>query len=346
MADDANLRISDTDRDSLHILPLAIIPLETPALRRARMIKNVRLDSVVELFQDKSTGSGQIGIEDLPREFGWSESPSHPDHVVARKLALLPTYDVYSLRLLLRDLGIRVNDHQALRLSEQKNRELTDYMTGFTRPLIKNVYGNENINVDKFEDIVNLFSQPDVENAIKKLKIMAARLEIRVHEVPKFLEDYGDIFLSVSYYKDTYERVEPIVCNFLDSLNDLEKNYQLRREAGLMGVCRTLQDTVAAVMDGLADRFSSFDRATDNFWTNVSAERFRQVQQLITSHHITTGGVLCALSVKMDAWIKKFPSKNIGGPKRRAEFVMTEIRHGVEKIQRIQEAAPLLSAVG
>jgi hypothetical protein len=346
MADDVQICISDTDRDSLHILPLSIIPLETPALKRARMIKNVRLESVVELFQDTSTGSGQIGIEDLPREFGWSQSAAHPDHVIARKLALLPTYDVYSLRLLLRDLGIQVNDHQALRLSERKNRELTDYMTEFTRPLIKNVYGKENVNVNKFEDIVNLFSHPDVENAIKKLKIMAARLEIRVQEVPKFLEDYGDVFLSVSYYRNTYERIQPILHNFIDSLVELEKNYQLRRDANLMRACRTLQDTVRAVMDSLTERFAAFDEVSDDFWTSISAERFRRVQQLITSQHITTGGVLCALTVKMEAWIKRFPSRNVGGPKRRAEFVMTDIRHGVEKIQRILEAAPLLSAIG
>jgi hypothetical protein len=106
MADELN----DTDCDSLYILPLAIIPLRTPALRRARMIKNVRLDSAVELFEDAKAGSGQIEVEDLPREFGWCERPSQPDLVVLRKLALLPSFDVYSLRVLLRQHDIPVND--------------------------------------------------------------------------------------------------------------------------------------------------------------------------------------------------------------------------------------------
>jgi hypothetical protein len=120
MADE--LTISDTDRDSLYILPLAIIPLRTPALRRARMIKNVRLDSAVELFEDAKTGSGQIEVEDLPHEFGWCERPPQPDLLVLRKLALLPSFDVYSLRVLLRRHDIPVNDYASLRLSKAKKR--------------------------------------------------------------------------------------------------------------------------------------------------------------------------------------------------------------------------------
>ena len=61
--------ISDGDRDSMHILPLTILPLETPSLNRARLIKNVRLESVVELFTDLKSGSGQVDIESLPQEF-------------------------------------------------------------------------------------------------------------------------------------------------------------------------------------------------------------------------------------------------------------------------------------
>ena len=33
----------ESDMDSMHILPLNIIPLETPSLKRARLIKNIGL---------------------------------------------------------------------------------------------------------------------------------------------------------------------------------------------------------------------------------------------------------------------------------------------------------------
>ncbi len=127
-------KVSDTDRDSLHILPLSILPLETSALNRARLIKNVRLKSVIELFKNKETGSGQIDIEDLPHQFNWNMSEPPADMVMLRKVAMLPSYDVYSLRISLREMEIPINDHEALRLSDAMNKELTSYMTDSPAP--------------------------------------------------------------------------------------------------------------------------------------------------------------------------------------------------------------------
>ena len=45
--------------DSLHTLPLEIMPVKTPGLKKALLIKNARLESVIELFNDSSAGSGQ-----------------------------------------------------------------------------------------------------------------------------------------------------------------------------------------------------------------------------------------------------------------------------------------------
>ena len=63
------------DRDTLHTLSLSIMPLKQNALKRARMIKNARLDSVIELFRDREIGSGQIEIEKLPIQFGLNGMP-------------------------------------------------------------------------------------------------------------------------------------------------------------------------------------------------------------------------------------------------------------------------------
>ena len=117
-------RIEDVDRDALHILPLSIIPFQSPSLKRARLIKNVRLKSVVELFADKDTGSGQIDIEDIPNEFNWNMADPPDDMNMLRKVGNLPSYDVYSLRISLRELDIKVNDVDALRLSDAMNAEL------------------------------------------------------------------------------------------------------------------------------------------------------------------------------------------------------------------------------
>ena len=103
VADQPIAEMRDIDRDSVYILPLSIVPMSTPALKRARLIKNARLESVVELFEGADIGSGQMDIDDLPAEFRWPDIPIHPDLVLLRKLALLPSFDVYSLRILLRE---------------------------------------------------------------------------------------------------------------------------------------------------------------------------------------------------------------------------------------------------
>lgn len=121
MTEDVTTTPVQADRDSLHVLPLSDIPLDTPVLRSARMVKNAKLDSVIEIFSGLQTGSGQLHIEDLPQEFGWDLYEPPPDLIVLRKLALLPSYDVYRLRLSLREHGIEVNSVEALKLSPTKS---------------------------------------------------------------------------------------------------------------------------------------------------------------------------------------------------------------------------------
>ena len=335
--------VSDVDRDSLHILPLTIIPLETVALKRARLIKNVRLQSVIEFFGGESTGSGQMEIEDLVKEFNWPSDRVHPDLAILRKLSLLPSYDVYSLRILLREHGITVSDIGALKLSQSKNEELTEYMTNFSRPLILQIYGSEDLNIQNFSDVVALFRDPDVKKALEKLKVMAGKLEIELEEVPRFLEDYGDIFLSLSYFRQCLDQIEPIIDEFLDSLDELRANFQLKHDPGLMKTCSLIQSTINGLMAAITGRFENFDRSTVHMWNEITADRFRKVERLITGYHTTIGGVLCALSVKMDAWSRLFPSRDSGGPVKRSEFIMSEMKQGIENIQKIEDSAPMLS---
>src|SRR5579859_2889674 len=162
-ADNILKPIEDSDMDSMFILPLNIMPIQTVLLQPARMIKNSLLQSVVEVFRDDLTGSGQLDIEVLPQKFEWPEGAIHPDHALLRKLALLPSFDIYSLRIAMRDQGISVNDMSALRLSDQKQAELGSYMLAFTRPLVRNLFAGETIELQNFQDVLRLFQDPDVK---------------------------------------------------------------------------------------------------------------------------------------------------------------------------------------
>ncbi|MCH8198013.1 MAG: hypothetical protein IH904_08020, partial [Proteobacteria bacterium] len=86
----------------------------------------------------------------------------------------------------------------------------------------------------------------------------------------------------------------------------------------------------------ITDHFEIFGRETANLWDEISAERFKKVEDLIRGYHTYIGGVLCALSLKMGAWNKLFPHRRGGGLAARAEFIMSEMKLGIEKIWEIE----------
>jgi hypothetical protein len=65
------------------------------------------------------------------------------------------------------------------------------------------------------------------------------------------------------------------------------------------------------------------------------------VKKMIQSHHVTVGGVLCGLSVKMNSWSEKFA--NGGGIVRRGDFVMSDMMQGMDRISKIEASAPKMS---
>lgn len=299
------------------------------------MIKNSRLDSVVEMFKDRDIGSGQIEIEKIPQELGYGVEAE--DIALLRRLQLMPSYDVYSLRVTLRDAGIEVNSQDALRLSPGKTKELSTYMKSFTRPLLMQVYGEDGMKIETFEDVVGLFRDPDLQKARHKLNVMAAKLGIEIAAIPRFLEDYADIFLSLSYYKQCLDKIAPAVYDFFESLEDLRKSHQMRSNGSLMTASKDIQATFSALLASVTGRLESFDRNTKDMWNDLSAERFRSIEKVIRSFHTMMGGILCALTVKMDSWVALFPDRRAGAPGRRADFILSDLRYGMQKIREFEK---------
>jgi hypothetical protein len=331
-------------RDAMHILPLSTMPLEHSFLKRALMVKSARLDSVIEFYKDVGgTGSGQKDVDGMARDL-YPTKMNHPDVKMLNLLTELNNYDVYSLRILLRAHEISLADKDALKLSPEKTKALSAYMKSFTRPLLMEVYGSEG-NIESFEDVVKLFRDPDVKKARDSLNLMASKLGIEIVAIPKFLEDYADIFMSLSYYRECLDSIQPVIEDFLDQLQDLKKSFQLKSNPMFMNTASQMSTVFTNVTTAMAGRFENFDRTTKDMWTNISAERFRRVEALITAYHTTIGGVLCAMTVKMDAWQKNFPRRNVGSPPKKAEFIMSDMRHGLEKMIAIEKAAPKMASL-
>ena len=171
-------RDHEKDMDSLHILPLSIIPFELQGLRRAKLIKNSHLETVIEMFKDERAGSGQVRVEEAAKLFGIPEKELHPDIIKLKCLANLNSFDIYTLRVELRNTGVKVNDYAQLRLSKSKKDELSGYMRDFTRPLISQVYADTDTGINDVDQIIDMFKNPDRGQAMENLKKLATTLDV------------------------------------------------------------------------------------------------------------------------------------------------------------------------
>jgi hypothetical protein len=327
--------------DSLHILPLKIIPFKNPVLKSASLIKNSRLETVVELFRHAEGMSGQVAVNDIWGVLGVDpEAPDiQHDRSMLQKLAGLFSYDVYTLRMALRAFGIEIADNEALRLSPEKASELGEYMSKFTRPLLSQVYSGENAEITDLDQLLNMFRAPDKGNALKNLQVMAEHLNIQIGEIPKFLEDYGDIFLSLAYFRDVLDKLIPQITELLEVIAEMKKHMQLAADRNLMKTCAYMEERLTDITTSITGRFENFHQNSSDMWENVTAESFRAVKDMVASHHMTLGGVLCGLSVKMSMWEEKFGGGR-GGLVQRSEFIMSEMRQGIDTIAAIEKSAP------
>ena len=330
------------DNDSIYVLPLRILPLRSRALLRARMIKDARLESAIEVFSNRESGSGQLYIRDLEVDmFNNDEEMMQEDLHILHGVGALHSFDVYSLRICLREAEIKVKSTEFLNLSEDKKNELKDYMKHFTRPLVREVYGQDDVDVQDASDVIKLFSHPDVDTARQKLKALSDKLSIELTEIPKFLEDFSDIYLSIAYFQQYLDDIAPRMLEFIDEISILKENWQLRQDTRLMTVCRSLENDMNNLIAGVTGRFESFDRNTDRMWENITAERFQAIREMITKHQATIGGVLCGLGSKMNAWRRIYPTADVGGPVSRAELILSDIAPGMDKIVALERSTPL-----
>jgi hypothetical protein len=315
--------IADFDRDAIHVLPLNIIPLESEGVRRLKMLKNDELESVIEVYGGAG-GSGQIQLASLSLTF---TAMSYKDQKILQKLARLSSYDVYGLRVHLRALGINVDEDEHLKLSADKQSELRTYMSGFTKRLILEVFGDDD-QVGDFNDVLALYRNPDRSQAAAKLNQLAKSLGIDVQDVPAFLEDYGDIYLSIAYYREYLEAVQEGIRDFEISITEMRAHPHLGRDQSLMAICDRLLKKTKKLNKTAIRRFEVFEEYTDKMWEHMDTERFQSFKSVVVSNHTALGEVLCKLSVKMNAWMKKFPMQTSGGLFNRAEFIRVTMQRG------------------
>ena len=288
-------------------------------------------------------GRGQIDVRGVAKFLALEQVPNHPDVELLQIVSALPSFDVYSLRILLRAKGVSIADSSALMLSPAKIASLSSYMASFTRPLVTEIFGHSTDGA-QFKDIVGLFRAHNAEAVRERLAKMADRLGISVDSIPKFLEDYGDIFMSLSYYRQCLDQLLPQVQTFMDGMAMMRASHQLMQDRSLMGVIDTMESTVNGMLSNITGKIESFERSTNDMWRDLTADKFQKIEALVSRYHTSIGGALCAMSVKMAAWSNEFPNAS-GGVGRRAAFLMSDMIQGIEHLQAPTDDAPMLAAL-
>jgi len=207
---------------------------------------------------------------------------------------------------------------------------------------LQQIYGGGDSEIEDMDQLLAMFKSPDKGEAIKNLRMIADKLGIGLAEVPMFLEEYGDVFLSLAYYKNALDGIIPRVTAFLDELEEINGNFQVRQMPRFEETCDNLQMRFNDITASLTGRFESFDRNSKTLWDDINAATFHAMKEMIEAHYVTIGGVLCGLMVKMDSWDEKF-SNGRGGPISKADFIMSEIRMGMNYIYEIEQSAPAIN---
>lgn len=326
------------EKDSLHILPLHIVPLKTPALRLARMLKNDKLESAVEVFHGDETGSGQIDPSRLGGMFDWPPGEKHPDALLIAKLSLMQSFDIYTLRMQLRQMGLNIENSADLKLSPAKTAELKKHMTAFMQPLVKFIYDQTGLNPQDIGLAAAAVHKTQDKAALENLKTLSSKFQIILELLPEFLGSYGDVFLSLAYFKKTFEDQIPQVLKFQKQIAKLKEEESLQRDDYFMAAADAVCLDIREIMSMTAKRFGSFDEHTESMWENINGESFQNVKTIIESNHGILGGVLCGLFLKLRAW-ENHVSSSDKNPRIMADFVVSDMKHGIDMIKMVAQSA-------
>lgn len=318
--------------DSLHCLDLHTLPFSHPTLRKSRMVKNTKFESVVELYNDKKIGSGQYYVDTVTSMLNLGHADGM-DVGLLRNIALLPTFDIFSVRLLLRDIGISFASEEGL--PPDVDQAVNAQMRKFTVPLLRYVYDGQTQEGADLHHLLALFRDPDIQRAETRLKRLAEKFKIPILQVPRFLEDYSDTFLAISLYQHTFINIKPSVDQFLDAINRLKTHFS-RNQITLQGLDRVHSD-FSHIVKSTAKRLNASEQLVSLLWgenLNVPLDtllpRIREFQFLL-------GYLLCGISVKLAAWSAAFPSPQSGTPKKSLEIITTSIMYALQQLRTIAE---------
>jgi len=147
--------------------------------------------------------------------------------------------------------------------------DLDKYVQPFTARLTRSIFGDESS-----EAANTLLKNADPAKALDNLKLIAQKIQIDLNKVPLFLKDYGDIYLSIAYYRNILDQLEPKIENFIMAMDIITKHQQLKTNADVVATAKRMTSRVEKMQEVLRGRFQLFTQSTNEMWNDMSADKF------------------------------------------------------------------------
>ena len=318
--------------DELHTLSLGAFDIKHQTLKEARLVKNVFLETVVEFTEAELAASGPMALKQLAIEFD-EVDVSREEIKMINNLASLPSFDCYTLKRGIGPMKISLLNDQVLKLSDEKVGTLFDLMSRITRPLIQYLYTDDNLRIKDTSGLLSLIQNTEPLKVKDRLDLVAANLEISLKELPNYLQEFGELFLSVSYFESTFREYNPKLDQFLLWAEDGVKNSNLRNDPNAQRELTQTEQKFKELKENLDARFRFLANITQIDWQDLRSSEFKKIQREILSQQANLAIGLCGLAVKMIEWEYQFPSAG-GSPQQCLEFLSAEANTGLDNLLR------------
>ena len=323
---------SNTGTDDLHTLCLDAFDIKFQTLKEARLVKNVFLETVVEFKESELASSGPMPLKQLAIEFD-ERDVSREEIKMINNLASLPSFDCYTLKRGIGPMKISLLNDQILKLSDAKVGTLFDLMSRITRPLIQYLYTDDNLRIKDTSGLLSLIQNTDPFKVKDRLDVVAANLEISLKELPNYLQEFGELFLSISYFESAFREYNPKLDQFLLWAEDGVKNSNLRNDPNAQRELTLTEQKFRELKENLDARFRLLGNITQIDWQDLKSSEFKKIQREILSQQANLAIGLCGLAVKMIEWEYQFPSAG-GSPQQCLEFLSAEANTGLDNLLR------------
>tara|TARA_Y100000746_G_scaffold201197_1_gene186005 strand:- start:405 stop:1118 length:714 start_codon:yes stop_codon:yes gene_type:complete len=230
-------------------------------------------------------------------------------------------------------MKISLLNDQILKLSDERVGTLFDLMSRITRPLIQYLYTDDNLRIKDTSGLLSLIQNTEPLKVKDRLDMVASNLEISLNELPNYLQEFGELFLSVSYFESTFREFNPKLDQFLLWAEDGVKNSNLRNDPNAQRELTQTEQKFRELKENLEARFRLLGNITQIDWQDLGASDFKKIQREILSQQANLAIGLCGLAVKMIEWEYQFPSAG-GSPQQCLEFLSAEANTGLDNLLR------------